>query len=113
MKALKSINKVLKLVNDDIAEHVNNINKEYKQNIKMERNILLKQIAEEYNLDYNILLKQHVYKKSSNIIVLQITNHMGIECFHENKNNSDVYDNDGNIIGTFKNDSIFFNESNI
>jgi hypothetical protein len=113
MKALKTINKVLEMVDSDIAEHVNNINKEYKQNIKLERNILLKQISEEYKLNYNLLLEQYVHKKSSNITVLQINNIMGQECFYENKNNSNVYDDECNIIGTFKNNNIIMNETSV
>lgn len=114
MKTLKTISNVTKLlntVNRDWEELINKLNKEYKEKIKMERNILLKQISEDHELDYEKLLEQYVFKKKSDKIILKIKNFGGIDCFYENKNNSEVYDVDGNIIGKFENKKIVLTDS--
>tara|TARA_B110000977_G_C11084186_1_gene493979 strand:- start:3131 stop:3478 length:348 start_codon:yes stop_codon:yes gene_type:complete len=111
LKTISDISNLLNNVNGDWLNLINNINKEYKQNIKIERNILLKQLAEDHGLNYEKLLEQYVYKKTSTQIILKMKNHGGSDCFYENKNDSDVYDIDGNIIGIFQNKKITLHNS--
>ena len=112
MKCLKSLNNVTEIlnqVNTDWENFVEEINKEYKQNIKLERNILLKKIAEDHNMDYEALLEQYVYKNKRTPVILEIARVKGKECYYQNLKDSDVYDEDSNVIGTFNGKKVVLN----
>ena len=96
-------------VNLDWKEFVEEINNEYKQNIKLERNILLKKITEDHNLNYEELLEQYVYKNKKNPIILEINRIKDKECYYQKVKDSDVYDEDSNIIGKYNGKKIILN----
>ena len=110
LKNLKELSKILELLDNDCTKLMLKINNEYKNNIKLERNILLKQISIDYDLDYEKMLEQYVYKKKTNAIILNLKKVNGIECFFHETEDSDVYDEDSNIVGKFINNNIVLTE---
>lgn len=112
MKTLKKLTEFQNKINEfsELFEGITSeINNEYKKNIKIERNILLKKISDDYNLDYEKLLEQYVYKNNTNHVILSIKKVKGKECFYQKVENTDVYDEDSNIIGKFVNNKITLN----
>ena len=109
LKSLKNATEMFNQVNTDWETFVDQINNEYKRNIKLERNILLKKIAEDHGLDYTALLEQYVYKNKKNPIILEIKNVKGVECYYQKEKGSDVFDEDSNIIGKYDGKKIVLN----
>ena len=109
LKSLKNVTEMLNQVNTNWETFVEEINKEYKQNIKLERNILLKKIAEDHNMDYEALLEQYVYKNKRTPVILQITKVKGKECYYQKVKDSDVYDEDSNIVGKYNGKKVVLN----
>tara|TARA_B110000879_G_C11178171_1_gene517099 strand:+ start:4500 stop:4805 length:306 start_codon:yes stop_codon:yes gene_type:complete len=100
---------MLNEVNTNWTTLVDDINNEYKQNIKLDRNILLKKVAEDHNMNYEALLEQYVYKNKQIPIILEITKIKGKEYYYQKTKDGNVYDTDSNIIGTFNGKKVILN----
>ena len=109
LKSLKNATEMFNQINTDWEKFEEQINKEYKRNIKLERNILLKKVAEDHGLSYESLLEQYVYKNKKNPIILEIANVKGKECYYQNVKDSDVFDEDSNVIGKFNGKKVVLN----
>ena len=109
LKKLEELRGEIQTFQNKLDSLADEINTEYKKNIKLERNILLKKISEDHNMDYEKLLEQYVYKKNKKHIILSIKKVKGKECFYTKTEGSDVYDEDSNVIGKFANNKIVLN----
>ena len=101
-----------------IKNHISQIKKENKKQLILEREALLFAISEGENLDFEHLKNKYISKKKLKKIVVENNNDIdlyevvnldGAKYYYENKNLGNIYNENNEKVGVFKDNNFLLN----